>query len=65
MATSLKTAMTTEEAAKYLGIDESMVRRYCRQEKISAIKVGRDWLIEKAALDSFEPQPRGRAPKDD
>jgi excisionase family DNA binding protein len=57
--------MTTEEAAKYLGIDESMVRRYCRQEKISAIKVGRDWLIEKAALDSFEPQPRGRAPKDD
>lgn len=64
MATTLKTAYTTEEAGEYLGMDPSMIRRYCRQDKIKAKKIGRDWLIEKAELDRFEPQPRGNPHKD-
>lgn len=59
VATTLKTAYTTVEAAEYLGMDGSLIRRYCRKGKLRAIKVGRDWLIEKKALDQFEPNPPG------
>lgn len=39
------TFITTAEAARQLGLDPSLVRCYCRQGRIEAQRVGRDWLI--------------------
>ena len=59
MATTINNALTTTEAAEILGIRDTMVRRYCRAGKLIAQKVGRDWLIPKKSVESFEPEPVG------
>lgn len=45
---------TVNQAAERLGIDPSLVRVYCREGRIRAEKLGRDWLISDAALKTFE-----------
>jgi excisionase family DNA binding protein len=52
--------LTINEAAEFLGIDPSQVRRYClgdAQAKLPAIKVGNLWLIKKSDLYKFH-KPR-------
>lgn len=58
MATTIPNIYTSSEAASYLGIDQSLVCRYCREGRIAAEKVGRDWIIKKPALDAFRKVPR-------
>ena len=50
--------LTTNEAAVQLGLDPSLIRRYCREGRIEAQQVGRDWVIEQEALDTFAEIPR-------
>lgn len=50
--------LTPDEAAAILGRDVSLVRRYCREGRIRAVKPGRDWLISKDALQEFAKEPR-------
>ncbi len=52
------TFYTVGEAADVLRIDASLVTRYCRQGRIPAIPVGRQWLIEESGLEKFSRQPR-------
>lgn len=40
-----KELMTTQEAAKYLGISRIRVRQLIHENKIIAYKIGRDWVI--------------------
>lgn len=47
-----------DDAATYLGIDASLVRRYCRQGRIPAKRVGNVWVMRKTALDDFKRKPR-------
>ncbi len=60
MATTMTngTFYTSGEAADYLDLSESLVCRYCRLGKLEAMKIGRDWLIHKKALDAFKKIPR-------
>lgn len=60
----MKDLITTTEAAEIIGIDSSMVRRYCRLGSLSAQQVGRDWLIERKAAQDFRPAKVGRRIKE-
>ena len=58
MATTIPNLFNATEAAKYLGLTDSMVRNYCRQQRIKAERVGRNWVITKRELDRFKKTPR-------
>lgn len=48
-----RTLLTTVETAKRLGYTIQHTRLLIRHNKLSAQKVGRDWLIEHTALSKF------------
>ena len=50
--------LTTAQAAEQLRLTVSMVRRYCRDGRLPAQKVGRDWLIRNEDLEQFKAIPR-------
>jgi len=52
--------VTVKEAASELGIDASLVTRYCRTGRLDAQQVSRAWLIRRKALSNFARQPRER-----
>lgn len=60
----IKAAMniTTDQAAERLGVSRSLVIRLCRQGRIVASKVGRDWLIDERDLKHYKPRPVGKPP---
>lgn len=41
------------EAGKLLGLSPETLRVYARKGKIKAKKLGRDWFIEKSAIEKF------------
>ena len=45
--------ITTAEAAKLTGYHVEAIRRLIRQGKVTANKRGRDWWVDKIALDLF------------
>lgn len=48
-------AMLTAEVAEWLRIEVDTVRRWCREHRVRAVKVGRDWRIsEKSVLDLLD-----------
>ncbi len=55
--------LTIPQAARRLGLDVSMVRRYCAGGRIPAQRIGRDWLIRAQDLDRFIRRPSGRPAK--
>jgi excisionase family DNA binding protein len=56
--------MTTSEAAEALGVSVRRVRQLIDEEKLSARRVGRDYVIEAAALESVRVYGKpGRPPK--
>ena len=50
--------LTTTQAADWLGVTESLVRRYCRDGRLEATKLGRDWFIVESDLEHFAQKPR-------
>lgn len=58
MATTIPNLFNATEAAAYLGLTDSMVRNYCRQARIKAERIGRNWVISRKELDRFKRTPR-------
>jgi excisionase family DNA binding protein len=58
-------AVGTSEAAALAGIDAAAIRAACREGRLKATKIGRDWLIERADAEAFAASERkpGRKPK--
>jgi len=50
--------LSTTEAAKRLGLSEAMVRRYCAQGRLPAMKVGKGWAIRRWDVERFAANPR-------
>jgi len=50
---------TIREAAERLGKDQSQVWRYIDQKLLPAVRLGYQWVIERSAVESFTPPPRG------
>lgn len=46
--------LTTREFAKIAGCSSQHVQRLCRQKKLAAIKLGRDWALYPQAIEDFE-----------
>ena len=44
---------TVPRAAKFLKIDPTLVRRYCRQGRLKARRAGRDWLVSRIEVEGF------------
>lgn len=55
--------MTTQEAAEMISADASTIRRMCRAGEIKAKKRGRDWWIEKDAMNTVSARNVGRPKK--
>lgn len=51
--TALSDLLTVPATAKILKIDPTLVRRYCRQGRMKAIRAGRDWLIPRIEAEVF------------
>ncbi|MCI0440963.1 MAG: helix-turn-helix domain-containing protein [Chloroflexi bacterium] len=46
--------LTLQEAARELGRSLEQVRRYVREGKLSARKIGMQWFVERRALEAFK-----------
>lgn len=47
---SLENIIGVEEAAPLLGLSPGTLKNYCRERKIQAKKIGRDWVLDKTNL---------------
>src|SRR5215210_5820013 len=45
--------LSTEEVAEYLGVGQPTVYRWCRDESLPAVKIGRRWRVRRSALEEF------------
>ena len=52
---------SVSQAASYLGVSTSLVRRYCRQGRFGE-KIGKSWIITSDELDVYQPPKMGRPP---
>jgi len=57
------TPLTTGEAAESLGVTPQRVRALILAGRLNAQKLGRDWLIAPADLESVRHRPPGRPRK--
>lgn len=48
--------LTTEQAAQLTGYSQAYMRQLAERERVTAIKAGRDWLLQRAALVAFAAQ---------
>ncbi len=51
---------TTKYTAKFLGITPGRVRQLIKIEKLKAVKIGRDWMVNDKDLEVFKLPKRGR-----
>ena len=55
--------LSVPQCAHRLDLKPAMVRRYCQQGNLAAVKVGNTWVIDEADLEKFAKKPRRRGPK--
>lgn len=55
-----ETLLTTSQAAEFLGVTPSRIRQLILENRLPAMKVGRDQLIKKDDLIAFSEIPRER-----
>ncbi len=58
MASIADDLFTVKRAAKFLKVDESLVRRYIREKRIEAERLGWVWVIREAVLKKFAKEER-------
>jgi len=45
--------LTTDEAAAYLRVSQYTVWRWCKEGRLPAFQIGREWRIRKTRLDEM------------
>lgn len=55
--------MTTAQAAARLGVAVRTIQAWIKSGRLPARKMGRDWFIAEADLETFSPPPQGRPPQ--
>jgi excisionase family DNA binding protein len=55
--------LTTEQAATELGVTTTRIRQLILAGELEAEKAGRDWLIEREALESVRERRRPGRPR--
>lgn len=56
--------LTTKQAAKTLGINDSRVRQLILSGRLPAQKIGRDWIIQEKDLKKVSDRKPGRPKKE-
>ena len=54
--------LTVEQAAERMGVSAPLIRRYCANGKIPAVKVGRDWAIRGRDIAALKLPRQRRSP---
>ena len=66
LATTIPGYVNSAQAAIILKLDESLVRRYCRQKKLEGFRAGKNWVISRTEITRFRRVKRHRGrPKAD
>ena len=52
--------LTTRDVARHFGVAVQTVCVWCAKGWLKAIKLGRDWVIERVDMESFRLPTRGR-----
>lgn len=52
--------LTTGQAAEMLGVTPTRVRQFIEQGRLGARRLGRDWVLRRAAVERFAAVPRSR-----
>ena len=52
--------LTADEVARELGLKPTTIYQWCREGRLPAIKLGKEWRIRRAALDAFLDQSERR-----
>jgi excisionase family DNA binding protein len=52
--------LTADEVARELGLRPTTIYQWCREGRLPAIKLGKEWRIRRAALDAFLAQSERR-----
>lgn len=55
--------LTTQEAAKALGVGRHTVRYHIKNGNLRAVRMGRDWFIHEEDLDAVRGMKPGAKPK--
>lgn len=55
--------ISVTEASEFSGLTTSFIRRLLREQRIKGVKVGRNWLTTKEALQDYLKQDRRPGPK--
>lgn len=48
-----KDLLEVEEVAEYLGVKQTTIYRWCREERIACFKIGKSWRIRPSAVEEF------------
>jgi excisionase family DNA binding protein len=56
--------MSTEDAAKALDLHVETIRLFLRYKKLDGLKVGRTWLVSRAAVKAYQAQVAGKEKHD-
>lgn len=60
----LNRLLTTQDVASYLQVDPNTVYRWCREGRLGAIKVGREWRVDQRDLAEFLRARRNCGPQE-
>lgn len=64
MSTATKEFYSVSEACEFLELSQTIIKRYIREERLPATKVGNQWIIRIKDLRKFKQQPRPRGNPD-
>lgn len=54
--------LNVKQAAEILGLNPSRVRKLAHDKRITAVKIGRDWIFKQGDLERFAKIPRDVGP---
>lgn len=54
--------LTTAQAAAEFDLSRAYVARLCEQQKVTAEKLGRDWLIDRKSMEAYAASWQQRKP---
>jgi excisionase family DNA binding protein len=62
-ATEFANFISSSEASRTFGVSTAYITKLARAKLIKALKIGRNWIIERDSLQTYLTTPQKRGPK--